>query len=266
MARAARSIRDTAPMDIATLLLLLAGGIVAGGVAAVAGGGSFLTFPLLLAAGLPPLTANITNWVALVPGNFMALGAYRAELADMRQDVRAHLLVSFAGGAAGGLLLLWTGEARFEKAVPWLMLSATLFFALGEWIKTHLDALRNPTRRPSRVWLLAFEFAIMVYGGYFGAGLGIVLLAALAIAGQESIHRANAQKNLMVVALSMAGLPLFLGSGHVEWLYCLPVFVGASLGGYGTVRFLRRMPERLVRHAVLTWAVVLTAWSFWKYA
>ena len=252
-------------MDLATAVALFAGGVIAGGVTAVAGGASFLTFPMLIAAGLPPLTANITNWIALMPGNFMALVAYRSELADMRTHVRAHLIVSFAGGLAGALLLLWTGEARFEKAVPWLMLTATAFFALGGWIKLRLDALRHPAHRPSRRWLLAFEFALMVYGGYFGAGVGIVLLAALAIAGQTSIHRANAQKNLMVVALSAAGMLVFLPSGHVAWLYALPVFAGASLGGYGTVRFIRRIPERAVRHAVLGWAIALAAFSFWKY-
>ena len=247
------------------MLVLFAGGVVAGGVTAIAGGSSFLTFPLLIAAGLPPLAANITNWIALMPGNFMALAAYRSELRAMRHAVRAHLVVSFAGGLLGGALLLWTGEARFEKAVPWLLLTATAFFALGEWIKTRLDALRGPGKAPSRRWLLAFEFVLMVYGGYFGAGVGIVLLAALAIAGQASIHMANAQKNLMVVALSAAGCIMLLPSGHVVWAYVLPLFLGASLGGYAAVRFIRRIPARAVRNAMLVWAVALTLYAFWKY-
>ena len=253
-------------MAFASVLVLFLGGFVAGGVTAVAGGASFLTFPILIAAGLPPLAANITNWVALTPGNFMALAAYRSELAEMRKDMRSHLVVSFIGGAVGGLLLLWTGEARFEKAVPWLILTATVFFALGEWIKRRLNALRDPTRAPSRRWLLAFEFVLLVYGGYFGAGMGIVLLAALAIAGgKQTIHHANAQKNLMTVALSAAGLIIFLPSGHVVWSYALPLFAGAMLGGYSTVRFVKRIPERAVRYAVLIWAITLTAYSFWKY-
>ena len=252
-------------MDFTTLIVLFAGGVLAGGVTAIAGGSSFLTFPLLIAAGLPPLTANITNWIALMPGNFMALAAYRTELHAMRRDVRAHLVVSFLGGLLGGALLLWTGEARFEKAVPWLLLTATVFFALGEWIKTRLDALREPGKPLARPWLLGFEFVLMVYGGYFGAGVGIVLLAALAIAGQSSIHMANAQKNLMVVALSAAGCIMLLPSGHVAWVYAMPLFLGASLGGYGAVRFIRRIPARAVRHGMLVWAVGLTVYSFWKY-
>lgn len=252
-------------MDTTTFLLLLGGGVVAGGVTAVAGGSSFLTFPLLIAAGLPPLTANITNWIALMPGNFMALPAYRAELHAMRHTVRSHLWVSFAGGLVGGLLLLWTGEARFQRAVPWLLLTATVFFALGGWVKARLDARRSPGDTPSQRGLLLFEFLLMVYGGYFGAGVGIVLLAALAIAGQTSIHHANAQKNLMVVALSAAGMIVLLPSGHVAWWYVLPLFVGSSIGGYATVRFIRRIPAQAVRAAVLLWAVVLTLYAFWKY-
>ena len=105
----------------------------------------------------------------------------------------------------------------------------------------------------------------MVYGGYFGAGLGIVLLAALTMAGETSIHRANAKKNLMVVALSAAGCIVFLPSGQVAWPYALPIFAGGSLGGYGAVRFIRRIPATAVRNAVLAWAVVLTLYAFWKY-
>lgn len=178
-------------MEIAALVLLLAGGFVAGAVTAVAGGGSFLTFPMLLAAGLPPMSASITNWVALIPGNLMALAGYRKELTEMRHQVRANLWVAAIGGFTGSVLLLWTGEARFAKAVPWLMLTATLFFAFGEWIKRRLHAWRRPVRPASRRGVLLFEFVLMVYGGYFGAGLGIILLAALAMGGESSIHKAK---------------------------------------------------------------------------
>ncbi len=133
-------------MEVATLVLLIAGGLVSGAITAIAGGGSFLTFPMLLAAGLPPMAANITNWVALMPGNFMALAAYRSELLEMRHEVRPHLLVAFFGGLTGSLLLLWIEEVQFAKAVPWLMLTATLFFALGEGIKQRLHAWRKPDK------------------------------------------------------------------------------------------------------------------------
>ncbi len=252
-------------MEVATLVLLFAGGMLSGAVTAIAGGGSFLTFPMLLAAGLPPLAANITNWVALMPGNFMALAAYRTELAEMRHDVRAHLLVAFCGGLVGGLLLLWTGEVRFEKAVPWLMLTATLFFAFGEWVKKRLHAWRKPDRPMSRRAILAFEFVLMIYGGYFGAGVGIVLLAALAMAGEASIHRANAKKNLMVAALSIAGMIVFLPSGIVVWAYAIPILIASGLGGYGAIYLVRRVPQHVLRLTVLAWAILLTGVMFWKY-
>ncbi len=252
-------------MEIATLVLLLAGGFVSGAITAVAGGGSFLTFPMLLAVGLPPISANITNWVSLIPGNLLALAGYRKELAEMRHEVGANLWVAAVGGFIGGMLLLWTGEARFAKAVPWLMLTATLFFAFGEAIKRRLHAWRPPRRRPSQRGLLVFEFVLMVYGGYFGAGLGIILLAALAIAGETSIHKANAKKNLMVIVLSAAGLVLFLPSGQIAWLYAIPILIGASAGGYSAVFFIRRIPQHVIRQGVLVWAVVLTAAMFWKY-
>ncbi len=252
-------------MEVVTLALLLAGGFLSGAVTAIAGGGSFLTFPMLLAAGLPPLAANITNWVALMPGNFMALAAYRSELAAMRHDVRPHLLVAFFGGLAGSLLLLWTGEVRFEKAVPWLMLTATLFFAFGEWVKKRLHAWRKPDRPMPRRAILVFEFVLMVYGGYFGAGLGIVLLAALAMAGEASIHRANARKNLMVAALSVAGMIVFLPSGVVVWAYAAPILIGSGLGGYSAIYLVRRIPQHVLRLSVLAWAILLTGVMFWKY-
>jgi len=252
-------------MEIAALVLLLAGGFVSGAVTAVAGGGSFLTFPMLLAVGLPPMSANITNWVALIPGNLMALAGYRKELSEMRHEVRANLWVAVVGGLTGSVLLLWTGEVRFAKAVPWLMLTATLFFAFGEWIKRRLHAWRPPSARPSGKGVLLFKFMLMVYGGYFGAGLGIILLAALAMAGEASIHKANAKKNLMVIALSAAGLLVFLPSGQIVWVYAIPILIGASVGGYSAVFFIRHIPQHVVRQAVLVWAVVLTAATFWKY-
>lgn len=252
-------------MDIVALLLLSLGGLLSGAISALAGGGSFLTFPMLLAAGLSPLAANITNWIALMPGNFMALAAYRSELAEMRHEVRANLLVAFCGGLTGSLLLLWTGEARFEKAVPWLMLTATLLFALGESIKHRLHAWRKPGRPVPRSAILVFEFVLMVYGGYFGAGLGIVLLAALAMAGETSMHRANAKKNLMVAALSIAGMIVFLPSGVVVWAYALPILVASGVGGYGAVFIVRRIPQHVLRLLVLGWAIILTAVMFWKY-
>jgi uncharacterized membrane protein YfcA len=259
-------------MDLLTLAAMLAGGVLAGAISAVAGGASFLTFPMLLATGMAPMAASITNWVALTPGNFMALFAYRRELGQLRDaqgatgpSLWAQMLVAFAGGAAGAALLLYTPEARFEQAVPWLMLGATLIFALGDWMRRRLLASGQTMRRPAGGVLLACEFILMVYGGYFGSGLGIMLLALLTILGEASIHRANAHKNLLNAVLSVSVVGIYLNSGQVQWRYGLPLFAGGLLGGYLGVRLSRRVPDRIIRLAVLLWAGVLTGIMFWKY-
>jgi uncharacterized membrane protein YfcA len=252
-------------MDWLLITALFAGGLVSGGLSAVAGGSSFLTFPLLLASGLNPLVANVTNFMALTPSNFVALAAYRDELHEIRHDMALHLGIALTGGTIGSLLLVWGGEARFERFVPWLMLTATVLFAAGGWIRGRLDRLGRAGGGIRQRWLYAFEFALMIYGGYFGAGIGIIALAALAIAGQTSLHHANAQKNAMIAAMSVTGLAIYVWSGHIAWLAGLPLLAGVIVGGYASIRFIKRIPERIVRLGVFGWAVLLTIYTFWRY-
>ena len=256
-------------MDLPLTLLLLAGGVLAGAVAAIGGGASFITFPALLATGMSPMIANVTNWVALMPGNFMAVLAYRGELREMverERGVKARLLGALLGGVTGSLLLFWAGQARFEKAVPWLMLTATLLFALGDWLRRRLLAHQGGASTTHFRLALGVEFLMMAYGGYFGAGLGIMLMALYTIMGETSIHRANAMENLLVTGLSFSSGVIYLFSGQVVWTYALPLFAGATLGGYGGIRLARRVPGQVLRRVVLSWASVLTAYMFWKYA
>lgn len=258
-------------MDLLTLALLL-GGVFAGAISAIAGGASFLTFPLLLATGMSPMAANITNWVALCPGNFVALLAYRAELRQLRASqrgsgpgLRAQMIVSGLGGLTGALLLLATPEVRFAKAVPWLMLLATLIFALGDWTRRRLEHSGETLRRPGPAARLLGLYLLMIYGGYFGSGLGIMLLALLTLLGEASIHRANAHKNLLLAVLNVAVLGFYMSSDQMQWRYGLPLFIGGLLGGYVGVRLSRHVPDRIIRAAVLSWAVVLTGYMFWRY-
>lgn len=252
-------------MDWPMAAALFAGGLVAGMVNAVAGGSSFLTFPLLLASGLSPLVANTTNFVALAPANAVALIAYREELARVGHRLPIPLFISGVGGVMGSLLLIWSGEARFARLVPWLILTSTVLFALGTWIKAKLKARGGLDGKGWDRLALVFQFLLAVYGGYFGAGMGIVLLACLQLFGYDKLHEANAAKNAFITVFSIVGTGLFVATGLVAWSNAVLVVAGTLTGGYYGVRYARRLPEPALRYAILAWAVVLTAYAFWRY-
>jgi uncharacterized membrane protein YfcA len=252
-------------IDGLTAAGLFLGGLLAGALNAVAGGSSFVTFPLLLAAGLPPLIANTTNFVALTPANAVALIAYRAELGRLSHRLPGPLVISAVGGIIGSALLIWSGEARFERLVPWLILASTILFAFGTWIK---GALRRRGRFVGADWnrtSLFLMFLLAVYGGYFGAGMGIVLLASLSLFGYDDLHEANAVKNAFITVFSLIGASVFVAGGLIAWPHALIVLAGTMAGGYGGIRYARRVPERRLRLGILAWAVVLTGYSFWRY-
>jgi uncharacterized membrane protein YfcA len=257
---------DRASMDASTAAVLFGGGVLAGGLSAIAGGASFITFPLLLATGLSPLATGITNYVALVPGNAVALIAYREELARVRHGLPVPLAISAVGGLIGTLLLLWSGEAVFAAMVPWLMLAATSLFGLGSLVKTRL-ASRGPL--VGRGWegvSLISQFLLALYGGYFGAGMGFVLLACLNLFGYDNLNEANTVKNAFITVFSLIGGALLLWSGEVSWPHGLPVLLGTLGGAYGAVRFTRNLPERWLRNAILAWAALLTVYCFWEFS
>lgn len=249
-------------MDFWTIALLFAGGILAGGVSAVAGGSSFITFPLVLATGLPPFAAGVTNYIALAPANFIALLGYREEVARVRHKLPVPLVISGVGGFIGSMLLLWSGDAVFARLVPWLFLSATVLFALGTWIKARL---RNRAPLAGRGWegvSMLCLFVLALYGGYFGAGMGFVLLACLNIFGYDDLHEANAVKNAFISVFSIIGIVILLTSGQMSWAHGLPIGIGTLVGGYGAVRYVRTLPEPVLRYAILVWAGILTLYYF----
>lgn len=249
-------------MDLALIAALFAGGVFAGGISAVAGGASFITFPLLLATGLPPFAAGITNYVALAPANAVALFGYREELARVRHKLLVPLIVSAAGGLIGSVLLVRSGAAVFAELVPWLMFAATALFALGSWVKARL---RHRGPLVGRGWAgvsLVCQFLLALYGGYFGAGMGFVLLACLNIFGYDDLHEANTVKNAFIVVFSVIGVAILLTSGEMSWLHGLPIAAGTLFGAYAAVRFVRRFPEPVLRYGILAWAAFLTVYYF----
>lgn len=237
--------------------LLIGSACAAGLLNAVAGGGSFLTFPALVFAGIPPVAANATSAVALSPGYLGSVAGFRAELAaqPMRRLLRAGL-ASALGGVAGALLLLLTPARMFSQAVPWLLLFATGLFALGP------RALKAAARPGPSVTRDLGLFLISVYGGYFNGGLGILLLAFFALTGEACINQANALKNLYSLVLSAVSVAAFIWAGIVAWPQALAMMAAASAGGFFGARLARRLPPAWVRGAVVATGLVMAVLFF----
>lgn len=244
-------------MDLSIVLMLFAAGLLGGGANAIAGGGTFFTFPALIASGLDPLVANASNAVAIYPGHAAAVPAYRAELRASGRALTGRCLVVGVGGLAGALLLLGTGRALFEGLVPWLLLFATVLFACAGRLQSLARGLHD---RPARGLLVEFVFA--VYGGYFGAGLGILLMAALTIVGVRDMQMANAQKNLLATLVTTLSVVTFSAAGIVAWPQTLAVLAGALAGGYFGARTARHIPARALRTVVVLTGLGLSVFYF----
>ena len=246
-------------------MLLVVAGFAGGTVNAVAGGATFFTFPAMLAVGVPPVAANASNTTALVPASLVAAWAQRRELVDAGPRRLPLLAVlSLGGGIAGAVLLLLTSDRAFMALVPWLLLAATLVFALSP----HLLALIRRLR-PGRggglhldAWAVLVLIPCLIYGGYFGAGLGIMLLAGLALSGLEELRVANALKNGMSALVNGVAVAVFVSQGIVVWPAALTMMLGAALGGFAGARIARRLPQRVFRGIVIGVGSLLTLWYF----
>lgn len=239
-----------------SLLALSVGGFAAGAVNAVAGGGSFLTLPLLVFFGVPPQAANATSTAALWPASLSAAWGYRYHW-PQTVDTRPLLLTSLAGGALGAWVLVHTPAPFFVKLLPFLLLVAALVFTFSS---------RRP--QPKTVfthglWWLA-QLLIAVYGGYFGGGMGLLMLATMAMAGMPDIHPMNALKSVLAVAINAAAFIALLGSGLIEVKAALVLSLAAIGGGFVAARFATRLPPRAARTLVLTLAWSVTAAFFAK--
>ena len=247
------------------MALLFAGGVLAGCINVLAGGAGFMTFPLLVAAGMSEIEANASNFVALLPANVASLYGYRHELRRPTLHLKPRLALAGIGGALGSLALLGLGEASFRVAIPWLLTFSTVSFALAPTIKRWLEQRHNFDGK-RWLWLsFALEFIVYVYGGYFGLGMGVVLLALYAMFGHEDIHEANSIRNATITLITLIGIALFAHAGVIRWLPSLVMMTGAFLGGYLMIKVARRVPQHWVRWGILAWSVTLTAIAFWRY-
>jgi len=244
--------------DPAVLLLICFAGFYAGTQNTLAGGGSFITFPALLLAGLNPLSANITSTIALFPNQITSSLAGR-KLAGGVGDVSLNKLftLSLSGGVVGAILLLNTPATFFAKLVPWLVLFATAIFTWGSFRRTPIHAVQAFSPK----LLMAAQFLIGIYGGYFGGGIGFLMLAALTIAGQE-VRMATATKNVLAMAMNASAVGLFVFSGQVAWLAALALAIGGVGGGFAGNWLLHRLPTKFLRGFVVLVGIALTIWLF----
>jgi uncharacterized membrane protein YfcA len=228
-------------------------GMLAGGVNALAGGGTLLTFPSLLAFGLSPVGANATSTVALVPGSFSAFWGFRRAATSDARELWWMALPSVLGGVTGALLVLWVGNAIFARIVPWLIYGATLLFLLQARIKRWIDRRigHDEGGRRRRVLQVLTQFGIAVYGGFFGAGIGILMLALLGMVGHGEMSRMNGLKNFAAVCINSVAAVTFAAGGHVDWLLALCLSGGAITGGYAAALVAQRVDARWVRALVI---------------
>jgi len=244
--------------------LLLAAAFLAGTLNAVAGGGSFLTLPALIFAGVPPVVANATGTVALLPG-------YVASIAGSREDMepapglsmRSVVLLSLVGGVTGAALLLMTSDAAFKRLIPWLLLLATAMFAFGpqlrQWAGSH-----HGEGPPSRMKSSAGLLAVAGYGGYFNGGMGILMLALFGLLGQTRLNAMNAIKNLVSTLLTAIAVAIYAAGGIVQWKEALIMMVAATLGGYLGARGARKLPPAVLRWSIVAIGLVMTVLFFLK--
>lgn len=243
----------------------------AGALNAVAGGGSFLTLPSLIYAGITPVAANATSTFALWPGSVASALAYRREVIASRAWLLALGAVSMVGGLLGALLLVRTSDASFMRLLPWLMLLAAVTFTFGGPITARLrrhaarsDGPRtgSPAPRGVPLWAFPLQLVIALYGGYFGGGIGIMMLASLAIAGMADIHEMNGVKTVLAVAINGIAMAEFVVNGAVAWLPGFLMMAGGIAGGYAGASFARRLPARAVRGLVIVIAWTMTVYFF----
>jgi uncharacterized membrane protein YfcA len=234
-------------------LLVFGSAFVAGMINSVAGGGTLLSFPTLIWLGVPSIAANATSTVALWPGSLGSAWGYRRELRGVDSSLSALAVPSLLGGLIGAMLLYRTPTEVFDRLVPLLIFFATCLLAGQEAIQRRFDlsAIHTNARSPWLSWAMVFQGAVGIYGGYFGAGIGILMLAALSLMGHTDIHRMNAIKNVLAVCINGVAAVYFIASGLVRWDDALVMGVGAVVGGVGGAGLARRMGRTTVRRLII---------------
>ena len=252
-------------MSFGSFCLIFLAAAAGGAINSIAGGGTLLTFPAIVWLGVPPILANATSTVALWPGACGSMWAYRRQLAGTRAWLVWFTAPSLAGGMAGALLLMRTPADRFDRWVPFLVLGATLLFLLQGPLRRRLwpaieTAGEDRTLPRPPWWFLAAQFGVAVYGGYFGAGIGILMLATLGAMGLMNIHRMNGLKNWGALWINAVAALLFIANDMVLWPVALAMAAGGLAGGYGGARLALRVGQAWVRRSVVVIGFAAFVW------
>src|SRR5581483_2151101 len=255
--------------QISPVHLALAGiaAFLAGAINSVAGGGTLITFPTLIALGLPPVTANATNTVAIWPGSLGSLWGFRREFAASARRMNCLIVPTVVGGAGGAMLLRITPPGIFEKMVPFLILFATLVFAARSPIQ-RLVRSSHPEAHRTAGWFLsamAFQLFVGLYGGYFGAGIGIMMLSALSILGMTDLLKMNALTSVYALAINGVASLLFIVAKMVFWPYVLVMAITSVLGGWGAAGIARKIGGDRLRHFVVFVGFAISAMLFYRF-
>lgn len=242
--------------------ILILAAFAAGVLNAIAGGGSFLTLPALIFTGVPPVAANATSAMAVLPGYLSGAWGFREELSTVpRAELKQYLWLTLIGGALGAGLLLVTSNAAFTKLIPWLLLLATLLFAFGGQLQDWLRQRGKAHQIPVTPLLLV----VSIYGGYFNGGLGILLLAAFGSLGMRDLHLMNGLKNVLSFVLAVISVLIFVLAGLIEWPEALVMMVAATVGGYAGAMVSRRLPREWVKTFITLTGVVMTLIFYYRY-
>lgn len=254
-------------MTAPEILTLCAAAAAAGAINAVAGGGTLLTFPALLLVGTPAVVANATSTVALVIGIGGSVYGYRRQIVAVRAWLWRFLPVSLAGGLLGGILLTTTSERVFSRMVPFLLLFATALFlahgAVARWLGLG-TASQHTSPKPHALWAaMLFQFAVSLYGGYFGAGIGILMLATLGFLGLSDIHQMNAVKTVLGSLINLVAALWFIGAGLVDWPKAGIMTLGAMGGYFLGSHYAQKISQQRVRQLITAVGFLISAVTFY---
>jgi uncharacterized membrane protein YfcA len=243
-----------------TIVLLLLAALVSGVANALAGGGTFITFPALLFAGIASVKANATACLVMVPGGIVSAWVYRGTLMEQPRGLVLQLLaVSLVGSAAGSLLLLHTANTTFSSLVPWLLLGASAVFSAAPWLRR--VAVRTGGSKSTPL-LLAGQCCIAIYGGYFGAGMGVLMIALFLAMSSMDVQSASGVRLVCATSVNLLAVVIFAVKGAIVWNPGVPMLVAGIAGGYVGAHVMRRLSENAVRIAILVYAWGLTVYFF----